>query len=96
MKDRDVGIVQQLVDRSKHGWNIQVDFDGKAKNHFQYTEQIDHLLLSSKVQFHYDYHISVSASNDQIAKAVNRSTFQIGKQIEFASKGQRLWLQFTN
>ncbi len=85
-KERDLGIVDYLIERSKAGWDIQVAFDGKTKSNIEIANEIDRKLIESKLQYDHDYHFSVSASDPAINKAINRSAFQTQKQVEFISK----------
>lgn len=85
-KERDLAIVDHLIERANQGWDIQVAFDGKTKSDIEIANTIDRKLIESKIQYDYDYHFSVSASDPAINKAINRSAFQTQKQVEFISK----------
>ncbi len=84
-KDRDLAIVDYLIGRSRAGWDLQIGFDGKTKKDIETANLIDRKLIESGIQYDYDYHFSVSASDPISAKAVNRSMFQVQRQLDFIS-----------
>jgi putative methyltransferase len=86
LKDRDIDIVKRLIDKANRGWNVEIAFDGKTKHDIATANMIDKMLIESKIQYDFDYHFSVSASDAASAKAVNRSTFQTQKQLDFIAK----------
>ena len=82
-KDRDLGILQYIIDRSKQGWNFEIGLNGKTKNDLETLHKIDLMTLESKIAVKSDYHYSVNASDPVVSKAVNRWSHPTEKHVAF-------------
>ncbi len=82
-KQRDIGIVKYLIDRSKNGWDFEIGLNGKTKNDIETVHEIDRLTLESGIAVKSDYHYSINASDAKIAKAVNRWSHPTQLHLDF-------------
>ncbi len=85
-KNRDIGIIQYLIDRSKQGWDIEIGLNGKTKNDIETIQKIDMMTLESRIAVKSDYHYSVNASDSVVSKAVNRWSYPTQMHVDFVKK----------
>lgn len=83
LKNRDVQIIEYIIDKAKNGWEVTVGLNGKAKNDLETVHKIDYMMMESKIAVISDYHYSVNAADPKIAAAVNRSSFPSSRHTDF-------------
>ncbi|MBL7557235.1 MAG: hypothetical protein JNM24_15520 [Bdellovibrionaceae bacterium] len=89
-KERDVNIIQYIIDRAKLGWDVEIGLNGKTKNDITTVQKIDFMTLESKIAVKSDYHYSVNASDSVVSKAVNRWSYPTQIHIDFVKKVKSL------
>lgn len=83
-KERDINIINRLIEISKKGNLKQVYLFGKAKNDWSVSEKIDTLLLDAGLTDRDTYHLAINGTNDNILNAVRRKNVPVEVMVEKA------------